>query len=87
MAEIGPRAYFISSCNHPHIMAGQGTVTLELLEQVGRDYPRTQQAGSSLPQLDVVVASVSGGGLISGACVAAKVTQCVCVYVCVCAIF
>jgi len=38
-------------------MAGQGTVALELLEQV--------------PELDVLVCPIGGGGLISGAAVAA----------------
>ena len=36
----------------PHIMAGQGTLALELVEQV--------------PDLDVVLCSVGGGGLIAG---------------------
>jgi threonine dehydratase len=36
----------------PHVMAGQGTVALELLEQAG--------------ELDAVVVPVGGGGLISG---------------------
>ena len=71
MDSIGPRAYLISSCNHPHVMAGQGTATLELLEQVQQDYPTPAEGA---PPLDVVVASISGGGLISGACVAAKVS-------------
>jgi threonine dehydratase len=43
--------------NHPDIIAGQGTVALELLEDV--------------PDLDAVVAPVGGGGLISGICLAA----------------
>ncbi|HET8528997.1 MAG TPA: pyridoxal-phosphate dependent enzyme [Gaiellaceae bacterium] len=42
----------------PLIMAGQGTVALELLEDV--------------PELDVLVAPVSGGGLIAGCATAAK---------------
>jgi threonine dehydratase len=47
---------------HPYddlrVMAGQGTATLELLEQA--------------PDLDVVVAPIGGGGLISGTAVAAR---------------
>jgi threonine dehydratase len=43
--------------DHPAIIAGQGTATLELLEQVG--------------MLDAVVAPISGGGLISGTALAA----------------
>ena len=51
-------ATMIPPYDHPDIIAGQGTVALELLEQV--------------PALDVLVAPVGGGGLISGICVAAK---------------
>jgi threonine dehydratase len=47
---------------HPYddlkVMAGQGTAALELLEQV--------------PQLDVIICPVGGGGLVSGTAVAAK---------------
>ena len=41
----------------PHVIAGQGTATLELLDEV--------------PDLDAVVAPVSGGGLLSGTALAA----------------
>ena len=44
--------------DHPQIMAGQGTATLELAEQVA--------------DLDVLLAPVGGGGLLSGSAVAAK---------------
>jgi threo-3-hydroxy-L-aspartate ammonia-lyase len=44
--------------DHPHVMAGQGTAALELIEQVG--------------PLDMLVVCVGGGGLISGCAVAAK---------------
>jgi threonine dehydratase len=37
---------------HPHVIAGQGTAALELLEDVG--------------ELDVLVAPVGGGGLVAG---------------------
>ena len=43
--------------DHPHVMAGQGTAALELLEDV--------------PDLDVLVTPVGGGGLLSGTAVAA----------------
>lgn len=43
---------FVSPYNHPHVIAGQGTIGLELLEQ--------------LPQLERVLIPVSGGGLIAG---------------------
>ncbi|MFD9000144.1 pyridoxal-phosphate dependent enzyme [Streptomyces sp. NPDC059582] len=43
---------------HPHVMAGQGTAALELLEEVG--------------ELDLLIAPVGGGGLIAGSATAAK---------------
>jgi threonine dehydratase len=46
------------SFDHPHIMAGQGTVALELLEEVG--------------ELDFLLTPVGGGGLLSGCAAAAK---------------
>ena len=50
--------------DHPHVMAGQGTAALELVDEVGG--------------LDVLLVCVGGGGLISGCAVAAKhaVPQC-----------
>jgi threonine dehydratase len=44
--------------DHPHVMAGQGTAALELIEDVGT--------------LDLLLVCVGGGGLISGCAVAAK---------------
>ncbi|MGM8215509.1 threonine ammonia-lyase [Bacillaceae bacterium W0354] len=52
---------FIPPYDHPHIMAGQGTAGLEILEQV-RD-------------LDMVIVPVGGGGLISGILTAIKETN------------
>jgi threo-3-hydroxy-L-aspartate ammonia-lyase len=43
---------------HPAIMAGQGTAALELLEEV--------------PELDLLLAPVGGGGLVAGCATAAK---------------
>jgi threonine dehydratase len=43
---------------HPHIIAGQGTAALELIEETGG--------------LDALVAPVGGGGLIAGSATAAK---------------
>ena len=43
---------FISPYNDPHIIAGQGTIAVELLRQQ--------------PQLDAVFATVGGGGLMGG---------------------
>jgi threonine dehydratase len=59
-AEVVSRtgATLIPPYNHPDIIAGQGTAALELLEEV--------------PGLDVVIAPVGGGGLMSGTCVATR---------------
>tara|TARA_B100000497_G_scaffold3174_1_gene3444 strand:+ start:378 stop:1346 length:969 start_codon:yes stop_codon:yes gene_type:complete len=43
---------YVSPYNDPQIIAGQGTLAIELLDQ--------------LPKLDVVYVSIGGGGLISG---------------------
>lgn len=43
--------------DHPHIIAGQGTVALEFL--------------ADIPDLDLLVAPIGGGGLISGCSIAA----------------
>lgn len=51
-------AVFISPYNHPDIVAGGGTVGLEILED--------------MPRVDVIAAPVGGGGLISGTATAAK---------------
>lgn len=49
---------FISPYDDPEIIAGQGTIALEILEQ--------------LPEVDVIVVPVGGGGLISGIASAVK---------------
>lgn len=54
-------ATFIHPYDHPHIIAGQGTATLELIEQIA-------ELGESL---SAVVAPVGGGGLLSGTAIAA----------------
>ncbi|KAL9980712.1 hypothetical protein ACROYT_G009339 [Oculina patagonica] len=51
-------SYLIHPVDHPHIIAGQGTIAVELLEQV--------------PNLDAIVVPVGGGGMTSGICLAAK---------------
>lgn len=52
----------IQPFDHPHTVAGAGTATLELFEQVA-------EAGSE--PLDALVVCVGGGGLIAGACLVA----------------
>src|SRR5688572_4788952 len=54
-------ATLVPPYNHPDVMAGQGTIALELLEQA--------------PLLEAIVAPVGGGGLISGLAIAAKALQ------------
>ncbi|MBN1878234.1 MAG: pyridoxal-phosphate dependent enzyme [Anaerolineae bacterium] len=49
-------AVFIHPSNNFHVIAGQGTAALELLEEI--------------PHLDVVMAPVGGGGLLSGTALA-----------------
>ncbi len=51
-------AVFISPYNHPDVIAGQGTIVLEWLEQT--------------PDLDTVLVPVGGGGLSSGVGLALK---------------
>ncbi|HMP80815.1 MAG TPA: pyridoxal-phosphate dependent enzyme [Pirellulaceae bacterium] len=51
-------AELIPPYDDPRIIAGQGTATWELLQQV--------------PQLDIVIAPVGGGGLLSGTAIAAR---------------
>ncbi|MBI4344002.1 MAG: threonine ammonia-lyase [Euryarchaeota archaeon] len=52
---------YIHAFDDPHIIAGQGTIGLEILEK--------------LPEVDQVVVPVGGGGLISGIAVALKETN------------
>ncbi|VDD77668.1 unnamed protein product [Mesocestoides corti] len=49
---------YINGYDHPHILAGQGVIGLEILEQV--------------PDVDAVVLTVGGGGLLSGVSCAIK---------------
>src|SRR5262245_31892582 len=51
-------ATLIHSFENEHVIAGQGTVVMELLEDV--------------PDLDVIMCPVGGGGLLSGTAIAAK---------------
>ena len=48
----------IAPYDHPHVIAGQGTAALELLEETG--------------ELDALVVPVGGGGLIAGSAITAK---------------
>ncbi|KAJ3191357.1 hypothetical protein HK101_007841 [Irineochytrium annulatum] len=55
-------ATFVHPYNNPKVMAGQGTTMLEFV----------RQAADLLAPLDAVIIPASGGGLLSGCCVAAK---------------
>jgi len=54
-------AVYIPPYNYPHIIAGQGTAALELLEET--------------PELDIVMAPVGGGGLLSGTALAVNAVR------------
>lgn len=54
-------ATLIPPFNHPDVIAGQGTVALELLEQAG--------------DLDAIIVPVGGGGLCSGVAIAARAVR------------
>ena len=51
-------ATLIHSFENEHVIAGQGTAAVELLEDI--------------PELDVIICPVGGGGLLSGTAIAAK---------------
>jgi threonine dehydratase len=63
-AEIAGRtgAVIVPPYDDPDIMAGQGTVGLEIIEQ----------AGEQGAELDAVIAASSGGGLVAGLAIAVK---------------
>lgn len=52
------RTTVVHAFNDPFVIAGQGTILVELLQQVD--------------QLDAIVAPIGGGGLLSGLCLAAS---------------
>jgi threonine dehydratase len=67
MAELN--GVYIHPFNDPQVIKGQGTVMLEFL--------------SAVPDLDIVLAPVGGGGLLSGICIAAHgIKPAVQVYAC-----
>jgi threonine dehydratase len=53
---------FISPYNHPDVIAGAGTVALEILD--------------ARPSLDAIIAPVGGGGLLSGIAIVGRETPC-----------
>jgi threonine dehydratase/serine racemase len=63
VAEVQARtgAVLIPPYNHPDVIAGQGTVALEMLHD--------------RPDLDAIVAPIGGGGLMAGVTIAAKAVK------------
>lgn len=57
----GAGATYVHPFDHPDVIAGQGSIGLEILEQ--------------LPEVGTVVVAVGGGGLISGVASAIKLTR------------
>jgi threonine dehydratase len=55
---------YIPPFDHPHVIAGQGTIGLEILQD--------------LPQVDIILAGLSGGGLLGGIGLAVKDTKPAC---------
>lgn len=53
-----PQLCFTKRYDHPHVLAGAGTMGLEIVEQV--------------KDIDAVIIPVGGGGLIAGVAVAIK---------------
>ena len=50
--------HYINGYDHPNILAGQGTMALEIIEQV--------------PDADAIIVPTGGAGLLAGIAVAAK---------------
>ena len=55
---------YIPPFDHPHVIAGQGTIGLEILQD--------------LPEVDIILAGLSGGGLLGGIGLAVKDTKPAC---------
>ena len=52
------KAYLVHPFNDPNVIAGQGTIALEMIEDLGT--------------LDAVIAPIGGGGLMAGICIATR---------------
>ena len=59
-------AHFVHPSNDPNVMSGQGTVALELLDQVKHEHG---------VMLDALIVPIGGAGLCSGVAMAAKVCR------------
>ena len=72
-------ASFVHPSENPGVIAGQGTVAVEFLEQMVEmtgAYPRQTmdcfQSACSSPALDAILVPVGGGGLVSGCAIGAR---------------
>jgi threonine dehydratase len=66
-------AAFIHPSEHPDVIAGQGTIALELLPQA---VEALAPAAPGAPALDAVIVPIGGGGMTSGVAAAVKVRCC-----------
>ena len=60
---------FVHPFDDPDVIAGQGTIAMEMLRQVQTLQTRSNPAGQALstrPALDAVFVAIGGGGLVSG---------------------
>ncbi|WP_038112091.1 threonine ammonia-lyase [Tuberibacillus calidus] len=60
-AALSANGTFVHAFDDPHVIAGQGTVAFEMLQQC--------------PELDTIIVPVGGGGLLAGTAVAVKETH------------
>lgn len=63
-------ATFIHPSENPHVIAGQGTLVLELLQQAEEVFGPAPLSPPQFAPLDVLIVPVGGGGLISGCALA-----------------
>ena len=66
---------YVNGYDHPNILAGQGTMGLEILDQVRgvlKDTLPTNPCHCQVPDVDAIVIPVGGGGLIAGVALAVK---------------
>lgn len=68
LAELDENSFYIDPYNNHNAVAGQGTIGLEVLSQLGK---RLSEKNSKLEELTVII-PVGGGGLISGISCALK---------------
>ncbi|MPC15631.1 Serine racemase [Portunus trituberculatus] len=58
-----------------HVIAGQGTLALELLEEVRVGARQDEMRKGRIPDLDAILVPVSGGGMLAGVSVVAHLLQ------------